>query len=52
MNVSKLTSEVNLEAFIDTHNTGFYVNSYTANMGVGMAEFMQHMRAVIELLEQ
>ena len=33
--------------FIDTHNTGFYVNSYTTKMGVGMAEFMKHMRAGI-----
>ena len=38
--------------FIDTHNTGFYVNSYTTKVGVGMAEFMKHMRAGIERLEQ
>ncbi len=37
--------------FVDTHNTGFYVNSYTTKMGVGMAEFMQHLRAGIERLQ-
>ena len=36
--------------FMDTHNTGFYVNSYTTKMGIGMAEFMQHLRAGIERL--
>ncbi len=38
--------------FMDTHNTGLYVNSYTTTMGVGMAEFMKHMRTGIERLEQ
>ena len=36
------------QMFIDTHNTGFYVNMYTTKMGVGMAEFMKHLRAGIE----
>ena len=38
--------------FIDTHNTGYYVNSYTTKMGVGMSEFMQHLRAGSERLQQ
>ena len=37
--------------FMDTHTTGFYVNSYTTKMGVGMAEFMQHLRTGIERLQ-
>ena len=37
--------------FTDTHNTGFYVNNYTTKMGVGMAEFMQHLRSGIERLQ-
>ena len=38
--------------FMDTHNTGFYVNSYTTKMGVGMAEFMKHLREGIERLHK
>ena len=38
--------------FMDTHNTGFYVNSYTTKMGVGMAEFMKHFREGIERLHK
>ena len=38
--------------FMETHNTGFYVNSYTTKMGIGMAEFMKHLRAGIERLLQ
>ena len=41
-----------LERSIDTRNTGFYVNSYTTNMGVGMSEFMKHLRVGIERLQQ
>ena len=41
-----------LETFIDTHNTGFYVNSYTTKLGVGMSAFMKHLRMDIERLEQ
>ena len=37
---------------MDTHNTNFYVNSYTTKMGVGMADFMKHLRAGIERLQQ
>ena len=36
--------------FMDSHNTGFYVNSDTTKMGIGMAEFMKHLRAGIERL--
>ena len=35
-----------------THNTGFYANSYTTKIGVGMAEFMKHLRAGIERYEK
>ena len=45
------SSRLLLLMFVDTHNTGFYVNSYTTKMGVGMAEFMQHLRAGIERLQ-
>ena len=38
--------------FMDTHNTNYYVNSYTTKMGVGMADFMKHLRAGIERLQQ
>ena len=41
-----------LERFIDTQNTGFYANSYTTKMGVGMSEFMKHLRVGIERLQQ
>ena len=41
-----------LERFIDTRNTGFYVNSYTTKMGVGMSEFMKHLRVGIERSQQ
>ena len=34
--------------FMDTHNTGFYANSYTTKIGVGMAEFVKHLRAGID----
>ena len=40
-----------LERFIDTRNAGFYVNSYTTNMGDGMSEFMKHLRVGIERLQ-
>ena len=41
-----------LERLIDTRNTGVYVNSYTTKMGVGMSEFMKHLRVGIERLQQ
>ena len=36
-----------LHMFVDTHNTGYYVNSYTTKVGIGMEEFMKHLRAGI-----
>ena len=48
--LEKELAKLILLMFVDTHNTGFYVNSYTTKMGVGMAEFMQHLRAGIERL--
>ena len=47
----KELSKLLLLMFVDTHNTGFYVNSYTTKMGVGMAEFMQHLTKGIERLQ-
>ena len=39
-----------LEAFVATHHTGFYVNSYTTKPGAMLAEFMLHLRTGLERL--
>ncbi len=36
-----------LHAFVDTHNTGYYVNAYTTKVGIGMEEFMTNLRSGI-----
>ncbi len=36
-----------LHMFADTRNIGYFVNSYTTKVGIGMEEFMKHLRAGI-----